>query len=34
VQRVSEEHGGSAVASNAEGGGAVVSLQLPVSRAS
>ena len=34
VQRVAEEHGGSAVASNAEGGGAVVSLQLPVSRAS
>ena len=29
VQRVAEEHGGSAVASNSEGGGAVVSLQLP-----
>jgi two-component system sensor histidine kinase MprB len=29
VQRVAEEHGGTAVASNAEDGGAVVSLQLP-----
>jgi two-component system sensor histidine kinase MprB len=29
VQRVAEEHGGTAVASNAEGGGAVVSLRLP-----
>jgi two-component system, OmpR family, sensor histidine kinase MprB len=32
VQRVAEEHGGSAVASNAGGGGAVVSLQLPKTR--
>jgi two-component system sensor histidine kinase MprB len=30
VQRVAEEHGGSAAASNAEHGGAVVSLHLPV----
>jgi two-component system, OmpR family, sensor histidine kinase MprB len=30
VQRVADEHGGSAVASNAEDGGAVVTLQLPV----
>jgi two-component system, OmpR family, sensor histidine kinase MprB len=29
VQRVAEEHGGTAVASNADHGGAVVSLQLP-----
>jgi two-component system sensor histidine kinase MprB len=29
VQRVAEEHNGSATASNAEGGGAVVSLELP-----
>jgi two-component system, OmpR family, sensor histidine kinase MprB len=29
VQRVAEEHGGTAVASNAEDGGAVVSLELP-----
>jgi two-component system sensor histidine kinase MprB len=29
VQRVAEEHDGSATASNAEGGGAVVSLELP-----
>jgi two-component system sensor histidine kinase MprB len=29
VQRVAEEHGGSARASNAEDGGAVVSLALP-----
>jgi two-component system, OmpR family, sensor histidine kinase MprB len=32
VQRVTEENDGSAVASNAEGGGAVVSLQLPESQ--
>jgi two-component system, OmpR family, sensor histidine kinase MprB len=30
VQRVAEEHGGSARASNAEDGGAVVTLQLPI----
>jgi two-component system, OmpR family, sensor histidine kinase MprB len=29
VQRVAEEHGGSAEASNAEGGGAVLTLTLP-----
>jgi two-component system sensor histidine kinase MprB len=29
VQRVAEEHGGRAVAANAEGGGAIVSIELP-----
>ena len=29
VQRVTEEHGGRAIAANAEGGGAVVGIELP-----
>jgi two-component system, OmpR family, sensor histidine kinase MprB len=32
VQRVAEEHGGTARAANAEGGGAVVSIELPAAR--
>jgi two-component system, OmpR family, sensor histidine kinase MprB len=32
VQRVAEEHGGTATAANAEGGGAVVSIELPSER--